>query len=364
MLYATLGCVAANLMPGDPVWLMLVGPPSCGKTEILCSLLSLPHTHLASTLTEASLLSGTPNRDKAKGSRGGLLRNIGEFGFLIAKDFTSVLSMSREARPQLLAALREIFDGQWVRNVGTDGGKTLAWAGKVAMLAGVTPTIDRHHGVMGAMGERFVFCRFPDLDEGAYIAAAVKHLGAERKMRDELAAVVAGLFADLRIPDSYPPFSSEAIDRLTALCKLGVRLRSAVERDYRGEIELIPDPEAPSRLALVLRRLLAGMELVGVPTEEAWRVLGSIVMDSAPKIRRQALALLAERGEQSTSDIAARLGYPSATTRRALEDLVAHRIGVRAPQGKGKPDLWRLHEWAEMDYSTLDLRDGSEAERN
>jgi len=35
---AVLGTVAANRLPGDPVWSLLVGPPSSGKTEIVDSL--------------------------------------------------------------------------------------------------------------------------------------------------------------------------------------------------------------------------------------------------------------------------------------------------------------------------------------
>jgi hypothetical protein len=30
-LYAALGAVAANRLPGDPVWLLLVGPPGSGS---------------------------------------------------------------------------------------------------------------------------------------------------------------------------------------------------------------------------------------------------------------------------------------------------------------------------------------------
>ena len=41
-IYAVLGAVAANLLPGDPVWLGLIAPPSSAKTEILNSLSGLP----------------------------------------------------------------------------------------------------------------------------------------------------------------------------------------------------------------------------------------------------------------------------------------------------------------------------------
>lgn len=41
-LYATLGAVAGNWMRGDPIWLLLVGPSSSGKTELVGALAELP----------------------------------------------------------------------------------------------------------------------------------------------------------------------------------------------------------------------------------------------------------------------------------------------------------------------------------
>jgi hypothetical protein len=129
-LYVVLATVAANQAPGDPVWLLLVGPPGSAKTELLAPLVVLPNVHSAATLTEASLLSGTPKRDQAKDAKGGLLREIGEYGIVVAKDFGSVLSMHRDTRAATLSALREVYDGSWTRHVGTDGGKRLHWQGR------------------------------------------------------------------------------------------------------------------------------------------------------------------------------------------------------------------------------------------
>src|SRR5262249_44783980 len=124
-----LGAVVANRAEGDPVWPLLVGGPGWGKTEVLNSLRDQPDVHPVATLTEASLLSGTPHRQRSPEARGGKLREIGAFGILTLKDFGSVLSMNRDTRAQVLAALREIHDGSWTRVVGTDGGKTLHWEG-------------------------------------------------------------------------------------------------------------------------------------------------------------------------------------------------------------------------------------------
>ena len=84
-LYVLLGTYAANRMLGDPLWLMLVGGSGWGKTELLMSIIRLPHVHMASTLTEASLLSGTSRREKGKDSTGGILRKIGSSAISCAK---------------------------------------------------------------------------------------------------------------------------------------------------------------------------------------------------------------------------------------------------------------------------------------
>ncbi len=66
--YAMLGTIVANLLPGDPVWLGLVAPPSSAKTELLNAISGLPFVVSVSTLTLASLLSGTPRGQRRQGS--------------------------------------------------------------------------------------------------------------------------------------------------------------------------------------------------------------------------------------------------------------------------------------------------------
>ena len=243
-LVVTLAAVAANLMEGDPLWLLLVGPTGSGKTELLDPLMALPNVRAAATLTEASLLSGSPRREKAADASGGLLRSIGPFGILLLKDFTSVLSMGGEIRGPLLAALREIHDGHWTRHIGTDGGRTLEWRGKCALVAGCTPAIDSHSALMATMGERFLLFRMAPADQEKQADRAMQHVSREKEMRGQLRGAVAGLFRSIRL-DPHP-FDEGARKRMAALATFVARARSAVERDrYHREIELIPDSEMP-----------------------------------------------------------------------------------------------------------------------
>jgi hypothetical protein len=355
-LYVTLAVVAANRATGDPVWLLLVGPPGGGKTEILGGISRLSDVHPAATVTEAALLSGTSKRDRSATAKGGLLREMGDFGILLAKDFGSVLSMHRDARGAVLAALREIYDGSWTRHVGTDGGQTLAWSGKVGMIAGCTPAIDSHHAVIGSMGERFILYRLPKVDPEAQVRRALSHVGHEATMRSELATAVRDVLDGVDADRLTRMADPETTDRLVAVSTLAVRCRSAVERDgYRREIELIPEAEAPARLALVLLRLYNALGAIGLDDQTCWQLVTKCALDSMPALRRSVLEDLIARGDGSstTTEIAGRIGYPTTTTRRALEDLVAHGIAVRRIQGQGQSDLWQASDWTRGRWPTV-----------
>lgn len=354
-LYVTLATVAANLGPGDPVWLLVIGPPGGGKTEVLHPLAGLEHVHPTATLTEAALLSGTPKKERESGARGGLLREIGDFGLILCKDFGSVLNMHRDARAAVLAALREIYDGSWTRHVGTGGGRTLTWTGKVGLIAGCTPAIDSHHAVMGSMGERFVLYRLPTIDPDAQAGAALAHVGREPEMRAELAAATKALLATVDPATVARPIDPDHRDRLVRLATLAVRCRSAVDRDsYSREIELIPEAEAPGRLALVLLRLLNGLAAIGVPDPTAWQLVTKAALDSMPAVRRTVLDAVRDAdGPTATGTVAEAIGYPTTTTRRALEDLAAHGVLHATHQGNGRPHLWALTDWARTRWPTV-----------
>lgn len=342
-LYVTLATVAANRGAGDPVWLLLVGPPGGGKTETLVPISHLDYVYQAATMTEASLLSGTPKREKAPGAKGGLLREIGAFGIIVLKDFGSVLSMNRDARAAVLAALREIYDGSWTRHVGTDGGRTMSWSGKVGLIAGCTPAIDSHHVVMSLMGERFLVYRLPTTDAEAQARSAISHVGREAEMRAALANAVARVLGNVDEGKLVLPLDGPARDRLISLSTLAVRCRSAVERDgYSREVQLIPEPEAPARLTLVLLRLFNGLRAIGVEEDESWRLVTKCALDSMPALRRRVLDELSLRTVMTTLDLATAIGYPPTTTRRTLEDLTAHGIVARGGDNQGKAELWSV----------------------
>jgi hypothetical protein len=342
---AVLGTVAANRLEGDPVWLGVVAPPSSAKTEIINSLSGLDRVVQAATLTPAALLSGSPHKQRDKASKGGLLREIGDFGILALKDFGSILSMRPDAKSELLAALREIADGAWTRHVGVDGGRTLAWKGKLGLIFGVTPVIDAYHGVIGSLGDRWLLTRMAPVKN--QFAKALEHRGAgTNTMRAELSEAVARLFAarGQNIPCSI---SGDEITRIGRVIDLAVRLRGTVERDRRTrELDAVCGAEGVARIGLALERLLAGLDMLGVDRRTALAVVESVAMDSVPPQRRKAYEHVKNSViGMTTNDIARALELPKNTARRVLEDLAAYGLITREGGDLGRADEWTKAAW-------------------
>jgi hypothetical protein len=230
------------------------------------------------------------------------------------------MSINRGERARVLAALREIYDGSWTRLLGEDGGRALTWQGKCGFIGACTPSIDRAHAVMGALGERFVLYRLTVNDPNEQGRRRLRNRGHEREMRDDLYRVVSDVLAAMN-GDPRAPLSTEEVDWLVAWACFAVVARSAVERDgYDRQVELLPEPEAPGRLVGALGQLCAGLAAIGLTDEERWQLLAKVALDSIPTVRRAVLDAL--RGEWlSSSMIVDRTGIPRTTTGRTDEDL-------------------------------------------
>ena len=89
--------------------------------------------------------------------------------------------MNNDARAKVLAALREIYDGRWERDVGADGGHTLDWTGRIVVVGAVTTAWDTHHAVIATMGDRFTLLR---IDSTKARMASGRQAIAQHRRRD------------------------------------------------------------------------------------------------------------------------------------------------------------------------------------
>jgi hypothetical protein len=322
---AAIAAAASERLPGDPLWLLIVAGPGGGKTETV-SALAGAGAHVTSTIaSEGALLSATPRRDRNKKATGGLLRKLGDRGVLVIKDVTSILSADRNTRASVLAAIREVYDGRWERNVGTDGGQTLTWIGRIVVVGACTTAWDAAHSVVATMGDRFVLLR-PRTGTGRIKAGlgAIRNTGGELAMRQELAAAVGGVVAHM--DTTGHELSDGEVDQLLKAADIVTMARSAVERDYRGEIMFAHDPEMPTRFAKQLVQLLRGAIAIGMTATESMRLAMRCARDSIPPLRRDILLDLANNPGSQAVDVRKRISKPRNTVRRELECM--HMLGL------------------------------------
>lgn len=351
-----LGAVVANRMHGDPLWLFIVNPPSGVKTELIRALNEVEDVYPLSSLTSQTFASGYESKKKAEPS---LLLKLDRH-ILTLKDFTTVLTMHRDKRGEILAQLREIYDGHYRKEFGN--GKVVDWTGKVGLIAGVTQVIDTYSSVSQVLGERFVNFRIRSATGAAVAKRAVNNQGTEDDMRKALRGAVSGF---LRSVDAKQQviLPEALVTKIAHLATFAATARSAVIRDYRGAIEYIPEPEGPARLAKQLALFGKALALVRGKqevTESEYLVLYRLAEDTLPRHKYSTLSVFM-RAENAlkTSEVAEQTGYPTDTVRRYLQDLAAMQLLTRTAGGQGFADTWRL-----SDYCISLLEQAAPADKN
>lgn len=347
--HGVLAAVAAHRAGGEGVWVFVVDAPGSGKTETIRSLNGLANVFPMSSLTPATFVSG--QKISGQGKDPSLLLRLPDNCIITLKDFTTVLSMHRDARQEVLAQLRELADGSYVKEFGN--GKTVKWQGRMSFIAGVTPAIDNHWSVNQTLGERFVQIRPQQPDPLLVSDRVEENAGREEEMRTEIETAVTDFLAGL----TYPPIRDitlppHAKTRLKYLSTFVCRARSAIMRDgYKQEISYIPVPEGPGRLMKQLGALARGRAIIDGATtlsEDGLSEIVAIGFDCIPPHRRAVLDALILNGEMQTATVTDATRYPVNTARRILEELTALELAHRTLEGNQYS--WRLSEQAQAWY--------------
>jgi Fe2+ or Zn2+ uptake regulation protein len=340
----------------DPLWLMIVGGPSTLKTETLNLLNKMPRVFLRSAITKAGLLSGTKQKERAANATGGLLHEIGSSGFVAFKDFTTILGMPRDAQSELLDALREIYDGRWSREIGTDGGRLISWEGKMGLIAACTSAIDEQRKMLSIAGDRFLFYRMPEStgdEEERNAMKAGENTGRMQEIRVWLADEAQSFMAD--VPVALPePNDDQYENCLAGLSSLIARGRAQVSRDWKREIVGIHAPEGAGRLSAQFHALDIGLALIGVPPIRRFHLVRKTALYSIMPVRLTILTLLAKKEPRvagslpgrSHAELVERSMLAESTVYRTLEELRMHGLVRRS----GSAGSYRFHfdeEWLE-----------------
>jgi hypothetical protein len=353
-----LATIVANKAEGDPVWLLLVGPPSTGKSEILRALFDCQGIHPLGGFTANTFASGFEKANV------GLLKTLPKEITLVVKDFGTLLTLRHEDKAMILQQLREIYDGEYKKEYGN--GKIVHWKGRIGLLGAVTTAIENYHGVIGELGNRYILYRCePDEAHRHDIATlALNEEGAEKQMREEIAVAFKDVLNNAPQARTVT-IPNEIKHQLACLADLTSRLRSPVSRNpYDKTVNYQPDIEGPARLAKAFAKLGKGLSAVRGKlqmTSEEYEAIKRVATDTVTKRRVMIIQHLVDKDWRRTKDIASELGMPQTTATLELEDLSMIGILDRKPDLKEgeklaqtTPYKWRIKQDVSIFYSVIE----------
>jgi hypothetical protein len=299
------------LLSTEPIWPIVIAPPSSGKTSIAVSpLMSLEGSHLIGALTPNTLLSGKAGRQSS------LLHRIGPSGFMIMKDFGTFLSMRENDRNEIMSQLREVYDGEFGRQGGA--GNIPSWRGKLTIVAAATQAVDRAWSFQHDLGERFTNIRWRAYHNRQAGRFACNQIDDERAVKDETRRLVRVLF-DLRPLTLPPPLSDSQREQIVDLALFVAHMRCTVVRDSSGKREIIDvgQPEGITRLHKTLSTLARfHASMFGCPTcvgEADMEILKRVAVEAVRPSRWDFIRHIPFEGEINKGDLQKLTHIPSSS---------------------------------------------------
>lgn len=363
VLKMVVAAIVGNRLFDAPIWLLLVAPPSGGKTELILCVEGLEFVFAVDDLTVNTFASGM----KRAGEESSLLHKINN-GIITFKDFTSILSKNKEARAEIMKQLRQIYDGDYTKRTGN--GADIEWKGKIGALAGCTESIYRFLTEFSDMGDRFIMYNIVQPDRVEQARRALENNGDMREKREHLKACTT-YFVNLVIDTIEEHAGDLRVDKsieeeLIHVADFATRARSAVMTDFKsGLVDFVPKAEMPARMIAQLCTFATAFVAInrtnkdlsvthpaykGQLTEEEKVLLFKTAFDSIPRSRRDAIYPLVQySGGVSTAGLATFLELPTDSVKKYLQQVNALGLCTRVKKSGPQGDMWKMKEkWREV----------------
>lgn len=293
----------ANRLQGDPVWIMYVGPPGDGKSEMIMTLNRNYTIETVSTLTHAALICGLRS---PTGEDHSLLKKL-DGRMLVIKDLTGILTGNPLARDEIFGTLREAYDG-YVERVFAFGKKS--YYTHFGIIAGVTPVIESLSGGFSSLGERFIKHRFSgeakilEHEEQDRIQRVFDNIDQESSMRLELQKVATRML-NRPMPEILPDFNNdETTGVIKNLAMFVAKMRGSVPIDKFSNVQTSkPITEIGTRLAKQFMKLAIGLAIYYEDTvigEKELRIIRLLAKDTCPDRITDIIEALYKEENQNT----------------------------------------------------------------
>ncbi len=341
---------------GQPVWLVIIGAPSSGKTQYIAPLeFSQPAgqeiIHEITDITPNTFLSGSLPK-KGGEFEPSLLKRIGDHGILLFPDLTALFSKESQTLHEILGQFRHIYDGHLTKMTGNQ--EPISWKGKLGIIGASTASLYRHFEEIADMGERFMYYRMKPYSVDKAVDKSLGRTLYGRELDEHIGTLYKEYIGDvIQSHTTDAVFTDEDNRKIKEMAKLASIIRTSVHTNERTqEVDRIPEPEMPMRTALQLRGLALGMCIMnenenGSPalTEKNFRALEWCAFSLANDERRKTLQALAEYPAGCNSAaIGMTLGLPTGSANAYLQQLASLRICRRLKQEHNNSDLWIMED--------------------
>jgi len=347
--------ISTRMKLGDPVWVLMIGPSSGGKSQILrpLALTDTKFIHRIDDLTENTFLSGMKVKKGEKDIS--LLKQIGPLGIVVISDFTVIFSKSSESRNAILGQFRMVYDGEMTKYSGTSN-EPITWRGSLGVLAGSTPSIYSHFEEVADMGERFIYYRMRNYNIEKATRTSLDRKLYGRELDDKLADMYKEyIISAVQASKDVPDISKETHERIINISMFAALLRTPTHYDkFAKMIDKVPTPEMPMRIALQLSSLAKGLMVMSHYDTGLWDLSEDDITyiewcaySLANEERRACLKVLASLPDndyafgQSIADI---VGLNTSIVSINLQHLAA--IGLVDRYGDGSGLQWRIKNQA------------------
>lgn len=324
------------------LWLLFVGFPSSGKTELLRLIRKVPTIIGIDSLTLNSFISG--ERETQKQRVYDLLPRL-DGKCLTIKDWTVIFSHDERMTKKIIGDMVGAYDKSLEKSSSQRG--IISYESEFSHLGAITPaTLNKHHNYLNMIGPRFLFYTIPNLDQAqedkSFKAIFAKE---DRKAQEDKVSVM--LFDYLTflneqdITQIEPP-SKETQEYLKTAARFLARGRGIVvihqstfkneegaDVTYYEPSEIqIEQPFRAVQQLLTLAEYLALVEGKKEITEQELEIIKEVTLSSMPADRAQALKALreSENGEITAKQLSDGLDKSIKTSRRLLDEL--NHLGV------------------------------------
>ena len=322
------------------LWLLLVGVPSSGKTDMVRLVKDADCTYYLDNLTQNAFISG---ERATKSNKVHDLLPLVDKKCLIIKDWTSIFSLDEKMTKKLLGDLVGIYDKEFTKFSSRRG--NISYVSTFSQLGCITPaTLNKHTNYMNMVGPRFLCYTMPPSDaEGQHTSYEFIFSDKDRSfVEKEARTYVSSYIAQLTKKSfNVKPFSVEIqkylrlAAELMSNCRGIVLLQSASFQNEDGEevkyyevLDIqIEEPWRAVQQLIGLSKYLAfvvGKDEVGA---EELEIIKEVVISSMPADRSQALRMIKNYGGILTAKQLAELSEKSTkTSRRLLDELSALKV--------------------------------------